>query len=1821
MTNGLFSLFSSLIANTPPYRKGLSSRRFLSLFLILFFAVGNAWAASSVIPSTPDYKDIFSVATDGTYTFTCSSSNITSAANAESSWIGWYSTQSSFKEYNKSDSKNCMGVQTSIPNLKYDKIYFYIQNCSSFEIQGWANGDNRTISYSYQATDVESPTDGVFTVANKKACGTSGEIELNASKKYIIVVWNGSEEIGVTYMVFNSSAPATTYTVTYNANGGSGEMAKTTNEIVASTFTAPNGKMFKEWNTAADGNGTSYAVGADVTKDITLFAIWQDIQNFDVKFYPGYGENTQIGETQSVILDGKAEKPADPTREGYRFVGWSTDGTEANIKTIEDYAIIEATTFTAVWKQVYTVTFDGSNEVKVDAGTKVASIASPTQAGKKFAGWYNGENKWDFSANVEGNMSLVSKWTEVDPNHFVYAYNDDFHYDGDVYKAPDGKVDNNDNQSNKAIATPYTLFEGTEGITSVIVKNGIYDSKGNHVNAFLKLNTNSESNLVFTIKEGYVATLKMKMGSWDVNSAQPNLTFKDASDNTYNFEGEMSGNASGNNYAELTYNLTAGTYTLTTATKTLYISNIDLTTTALAAHQVTYNANGGVGEDVVVTDATLIAECSFTYAGKKFIGWNTAVDGTGTSYEVGAVVDATLKLYAQWVDVYTASFNLQGHGAAIEDVQVNAGGTLTKPTDPTAIGWEFGGWYTNAECTNAWEFTTVLTENITLYAQWTAFDGCVVLAPATTSGTTPASKANVELQTGSYGGKIIFAGAKDNNWAASFAYTENGFALQKGGADSIRVQLDYQMKVGTKLTFVVYTADDDKERGFYLKNSSNETKSTFAAKLIGETIYTYTVVEGDGLAGNSVFILGRNQTAYLKSIKVTNCGGKIVSVNYAISPAEAVDKATVTLSANKSVEGQTITATYSSIASGWDFDKWEVNGGATMDDAQANPVTITMGAENPTVTLVLKPGAIKHTVSFDAQGGSAVESQLVEENGKPILPAEPTKEDYIFKGWAEAADGAAVDVTSFAITAPKTFYAIWESDGAIKLLNGATVNHTNFITGVTAEKVTIGEVEYDCVKFGGTVSGVNGVKDLTRVIAYNATTNQTKIKLSLYNTSTSSRTVQVKGLVEGADAAVDLAAIELGNKEQKASDWIEFNNEANRTIYIFISSSAGDVRFLQVKVIESGATTLKKAGEAGYSLNFNKGRFFGLAKKAIAFEGLNTTISSDYQPLNSSYARFNATNMNFTTASPVLLRLTTNNNKTYYVTNTAEGTDNVTEKTGVSEFNLTAGTWYINAAASEVQFTKIEFLAPKCDAPVFNALSSSDICSGESYVALDGTATITDGGTVTYKWYAEGGTEVLAETATYTPKADGSYYVVATNSLAGYTDNVVQSEVVTVTTHSSAAITTAPENVRMDAGETATLAVVATGKAPLTYQWYTCEADGNNAMEIVGAAAASYEVTVGTGVQYYKVVVSSDCGTPVEAVVKVEEWTELPLADVTSAITWDFSKAVTAETTLPSGDAEIVLANVAGVALNGEFESNKLKVAGTRLRTTYIQAKKLMFHATIPGKVTIEFSNTGNKDYDRILYVNGVETTAKSKNQDHVTYSIVVPAGDVVIQAWEKAAQPEDETWNLLNIYSLSFSMADYIRTGLTVGSLGTICLPSNVPAGYSFGATFYKLVGKEPQYGKIVFDEILSSSELEAGKPYLFQAQSDVLYCFYGTESVSDPDNSGAMKGTFVDMTLTDLTNIYYFAQKALWSCVDLSSLSVPANRAYVKMDEMPAITESNPAPGVRRITLGVNGQQVATGVDQVQGDEAPTKMIINGQLFILRGEKMYDAQGKLVK
>ena len=892
-------------------------------------------------------------------------------------------------------------------------------------------------------------------------------------------------------------------------------------------------------------------------------------------------------------------------------------------------------------------------------------------------------------------------------------------------------------------------------------------------------------------------------------------------------------------------------------------------------------------------------------------------------------------------------------------------------------------------------------------------------------------------------------------------------------------------------------------------------------------------------------------------------------------------------------------------------------------------------------TITLTRDVLKHTVSYNTHGGSAVASEEVEHNAYlAAAPAAPTKEDYIFQYWSLSDGGAEVDVTTVQIDEDKTFHAIWASDGAIKLLDGSTVNHTNFITAVTAdETVEFKGNTVNYAKFSGTVSGVNGVKDLTRVIAYNATTNKTKIQISAHNNSTSGRNILVKGLVEGADAATDLATIALGNKEDKISDWIEFDNAANRTIYIFVPSSAGDVYFTQVKVIESGETQLKMAGEAGYSLNFNKGRFFGVKDLTAHFEGLDVAVaSSDCAPLNTEVVKLASTSISFVVASPVTLTVTTNNDKTYYVTKGSAGTDNETAKAGASDFNLTAGTWYITGGASNVEITNIAFALPKCEKPVFNALQNSDLCAGDPYVALDGTGTVTDGGSITYKWYAEGGTDVLGTNATYTPSADGNYYVVALHHVDGFTDNEATSDVVSVTHYASAAITTAPEDQRVDVGSNATLSVVASGKAPLTYQWYTCDdALGTNPVIIAGAESDTYVVAVTAGLnQYYKVVVSSGCGEA-SAVALVEEWTELPQLDVTESMTWDWTYAGENNKLVAGKNVEVVMANIKE---NGKqptndatFRSQALLFYGENVRATeggrnYASIGHISFNTTVPGIVKVEFSDNGSND--RRLKINDYMSESSSSKTDVKTFAAYVNAGNVTLMGVDEDGSGTNKYIRISKIIFTANPTPDYTRN--VTNNIGTLCVDHNVLAGGAVGATFYQIASRSEQYNdKIDFEEVLPGEELKAGEPYIFQSTTGRIDLFYGATVADDPVAVRGMHGVLADgssLTITEENkmDVYYIQDNKLRDCSNLSSLTLVKNRAYIVMSEVPTFAEyqaaqtSNPAPR-RRVTLGRDAEQVATGCENLNVSDKPVKMIIDGQLFILRGEKMFDATGRLVK
>lgn len=86
----------------------------------------------------------------------------------------------------------------------------------------------------------------------------------------------------------------------------------------------------------------------------------------------------------------------------------------------------------------------------------------------------------------------------------------------------------------------------------------------------------------------------------------------------------------------------------------------------IGIEMIRFEANGGSGEMndyIIPLTGGRIPACAFTREGYFFVGWNTAADGSGTTYEDGADVpaDASLTLYALWAAAEDVSY-IDGNG-------------------------------------------------------------------------------------------------------------------------------------------------------------------------------------------------------------------------------------------------------------------------------------------------------------------------------------------------------------------------------------------------------------------------------------------------------------------------------------------------------------------------------------------------------------------------------------------------------------------------------------------------------------------------------------------------------------------------------------------------------------------------------------------------------------------------------------------------------------------------------------------------------------------------------------------------------------------------------------------------------------------------------------------------------------------------------------------------------------------------------------------------------------------------------------------------------
>lgn len=118
-------------------------------------------------------------------------------------------------------------------------------------------------------------------------------------------------------------------------------------------------------------------------------------------------------------------------------------------------------------------------------------------------------------------------------------------------------------------------------------------------------------------------------------------------------------------------------------------------------------------DDVATSPSTDPVRTNYTFGG----WYNEAACTSKADWEYGISADKTF--YAKWIQsAATITFDPNYTDAIVTTGTATIGGTITQPADPSREGYLFDTWYKEAACTNVYDFSTLVTGDITLYAAW-----------------------------------------------------------------------------------------------------------------------------------------------------------------------------------------------------------------------------------------------------------------------------------------------------------------------------------------------------------------------------------------------------------------------------------------------------------------------------------------------------------------------------------------------------------------------------------------------------------------------------------------------------------------------------------------------------------------------------------------------------------------------------------------------------------------------------------------------------------------------------------------------------------------------------------------------------------------------------------------------------------------------------------------------------------------------------------------------------------------------------------------------
>ena len=443
---------------------------------------------------------------------------------------------------------------------------------------------------------------------------------------------------------------------------------------------------FKYWS--LEENGDSYDLSTKVTKDITLYSVY-DINKYTVTFIDkGKEIDKQELEAGSLVIAPKV------SMEGYTFKYWSKkeNGKEYNL----NLPITRNLTLYSVYEiNKYNVEFYDNDKliktIKVDYDNTINSNEVPTvsKIGYTFTGWTENNKNFDFTIKIKENKKLYSKY-EIIKNAVIF---------NDENRITTKKVDYNnkvekiESQGKIGYTFKYwsTTQDGeefdfntliTEGITLYAVYN-INEYNVNFIdqgNAYgdtqkVKYNNVAAKPETDPIKEGYT----FKYWSLEENGVAYDFNTKITKDTT------LYSVYSVNNYK---------------------VSFVDNGTKYIEDETIEYNK------------VALKPETDPSKEGHTFKYWS--LEENGVAYDFNAKITKDITLYSVYsVNNYKVSF-IDNGTKYIEDETIEYNKAAIKPeTDPSKVGHTFKYWSLGENGT-AYDFSTKITKDTTLYSVYEA---------------------------------------------------------------------------------------------------------------------------------------------------------------------------------------------------------------------------------------------------------------------------------------------------------------------------------------------------------------------------------------------------------------------------------------------------------------------------------------------------------------------------------------------------------------------------------------------------------------------------------------------------------------------------------------------------------------------------------------------------------------------------------------------------------------------------------------------------------------------------------------------------------------------------------------------------------------------------------------------------------------------------------------------------------------------------------------------------------------------------------------------